>query len=205
MSGHFDSKLIPKCHDRLKKAKRSLQLCRGARNFEEFESYWSEFLIHAGGVLNALDTGSKITPQGRQWYGDIKRAGRNDPLVSYMHQARNIEEHDAQSVSEHNPGGVGIGGSGEDVYISNLVIGPEFFRNPALAIKGKAWNQHGRTPSVSVTPAGPVLRPVTYRDVVFTPPTEHRGRPLADTRPLAIGAAYIGYLEGLVRVAEEIS
>ena len=211
MSRPFNATVLPKCRDRLSKAKRAAQLCRGARSFEEFESYWSDFLIHAGGVLNALDAGSATTPQGRQWYGGIKRAGRADPLVTYVHQARNAEEHPDQPTMRHEPGYIGIGAPGATVHIDNLTVGPEFLSNPSKYLEGRAWEfdkgGQKRTPTVVHKIGGPALAPVFDRRFkkTFPPPTEHQGKKLADSSPVAVAALFLTYLDGLVWQAADLS
>ncbi|MEC5289151.1 hypothetical protein VSX64_15750 [Aurantimonas sp. C2-6-R+9] len=208
MSRPFNSAALPKCHDRLSKVKRSLQGCRSASDFEQFASHWSEFLIHSGGVLNILDAGADTTPQGRQWYGGVKREGRNDPLLQYMHQARNVEEHAVEPTAEYQHPSLGIGGPGEDVYFDKFTLDTAFLKNPEKEIVGRAWRpSDGKPPTITRTPGGPKLLPA--RDDRFKntypPPTEHLGKPLASDDPLAVAELYLAYLERLVEKAGELS
>lgn len=205
MSKAFNAQLLPKCADRLAKAKRALLGCRRSRSFGEFASHWAEFLIHTGGVLNALDAGSKETPQGRQWYGKIKREGRTDPLVSYMHQARNVEEHGPEPTTRNAPTSVEIGAAGEPIIISNMRFGPELLRDPIGYLSGRVINaQTGALPTIKHTPGGPEL--LTVADPrfgnAFDPPKEHKGRPIKKTDPIRIAEVYVTYLAELINEAE---
>lgn len=208
MPGAFNADLIPKCHDRLNKSKQALQDCRSAHEFSDFASHWASFLIHTGSILNALDRGSNSTPQGRQWYGGVKRAGRADPLISYMHQARNVEEHGAEPTSENSPTSLSIGHGGEAVYIESMTIGPELFRNPKAYLKGRVWNPDtGEMPSIIHHAGGPALKPVKDERFgnIFNPPTEHEGKPLSDLSPVGVAEAYLRSLERTIAQAAAIS
>lgn len=207
MSKPFNAEAIPKCRDRLNKAASALFKCRSSQNITAFSSAWAEFLIHTGGVLNALDAGYKTTPQGRQYYGKVKRLGRADELVSYMHQARNAEEHDTKPTSEHQHGHVAIGAPGESVHISQLRVDQEFYRDPVRHLKGRAFNMKtGGLPTIEVREAGPALKTITDQyGGVYQPPTSHAGKKITDKRPTAIAGLYIAYLEGLIADAERLS
>lgn len=201
----FSGVAVPKCQDRLSKAKRALYECRNATAFERFQSRWSEFLIHSGSVLNALEAGSNHTAQGRQWYGKIKRACRQDELVRYLHQARNAEEHDIEGTSNLKPGGISLKlPQGSSIHIHQLVLDESFYRDPEAAIRQGVTVTKG---SLLIEKRGgkAVLRPVTYRGVTFEPPSTHKGAQLAADDPITIGGLYIEFLEDLVRKATHLA
>lgn len=158
--------------------------------------------------MSALDAGSKGTPQGRQWYGGVKRAGRNDPLTSYMLQARNAEEHALQPTARNEQPSIAIGAPGEDITIGRLTIDRDFFRNPEKHIVGRAWRtSDGKPPTIVRNAGGPSLLPVCDDrfGTTFRPPTEHLGRPLAKADPISVAELYLCYLEGLLTKATELS
>ena len=203
MAKLFNQSALLKCFDRLDKAKRELQLCRSAGNFENFASHWAEFLIHTGSVLNQLEAGAKQTPQARQWYGQQRAAGKRDPLVSYMHQARNAEEHEPDATTKHKPPSLSI----------NLRDNPGGFKidrmiaerdGDQFQISGSARRLSDNGPlTIRHSVGGPILVPVTdqYKATTYHPPEEHLGKPLRDKTPIAIADLYLTYLEGLVRQA----
>jgi hypothetical protein len=47
----------------------------------------------AGGIYAKLEQGSRTNGRSRAWYGRIKNVRKNDELLSYLHHARNSEEH----------------------------------------------------------------------------------------------------------------
>lgn len=204
MGKFFNPAAVEKCYDRLTKATGALFDCRKSSNFKEFYSHWAEFLIHTGGVLNALEAGAQYTPQGKQWYGNVKRQGRNDPLVRYMHQARNTEEHEAEAkTASHREGRIGIGGPGETIRLSEIRFGRQLWDNPVEYLRGRAINTStGQTATIRLTPAGPQLVPVTYRNVTFAPPGEHKGKRLKSDHPVAIADEYLAYLKDLIEQAK---
>ncbi|RWO12613.1 MAG: hypothetical protein EOS08_30350 [Mesorhizobium sp.] len=205
----FNSAAMPKCLMKLSKAKQSLQRCRSAAGFQEFASHWSDFLTHTGGVLNALEAGANGTPQGRQWWNaDVKKKARADPLLRYMHQARNVEEHELNPTSRLQPRAVGIGLGGENIMIDRAEITREFFENPQVAAARQAWRtSDGRIPTVVYIPEGPrlaTLADVRYK-TVFEPPQEYNGKRLRDNSPIVVAELYIAYLEDLIATAGEFS
>jgi hypothetical protein len=203
MTRPFNSAALPKCHDRLNKSKEAFGICRNAMRFGEFASGWAAFLIHTGSVINALEAGAQHTPQGRQWYGRIKREGRKDPLVSYMYQARNSEEHSTDNTTHPEPGRFVISG---DFTIERLVMQIGGVGTPGVSGRIRA-RPGGRPIAIEHTPSGPRLIPVVDSrfGTTFDVPKEHLGKPLQDDSPLAVAELYLEYLEDIVRKAEMLS
>jgi len=198
MSGHIKKAAIAKCRDRLTRARAALYNCRNAPDYHSFCRAWTDFLMAGGAIINIIETGARSTPQGRQWYGGERTKARADPLLRYMYQARNGEEHGLEPVVHHRPTGLLVGGPGESVVTSNLKF--DSMGNPS----GTFYNPEGKPLSVKIAPARPVLAPV--RDErhgdVFDPPKEHLGKPISDPHPLTVGTLYLDYLEGFVAEAE---
>lgn len=204
MNRPFNAAAIPKCRERISKAKAALYGCENAHNFAEFESHWNDLLIHCGGAINLIESGSRDTPQGRQWYGGIKREFNGDELLKYMFQARNAIEHDFRDVVwESNASmqsvcttggninfedGIPMWGSNEEIPFGSIV------KNPDAAI-------------IQITPSGPKLLAVENRKFgdIFRPPSMHLGRPIPEISPRAVGALYISYIESLLARAAELA
>lgn len=186
MAGYFDPIQIPKCIDRMDKAREALFRCRNARTISEFNSHWASFIVYTGSILHAIEAGADATPQGRQWYGGKRRIGRSDPLLTYMYQSRNEEEHGTSPTTDgvHFPMGFMDKETGEvDLTpgpTKNLVIGkgPNLFSLNTLVDK-----RFGTT---------------------FPPPIEHMGKPLHDNSPIAVADKYTAYLENLIDEAASL-
>ena len=102
----MDDSVQFKLRDRLPKAEASLEHLRASKNFPEAASAWSTYLQNTGNFLHVLEAWCKLTPQRRQWYGNVRREGRKDPLLLYMYQARNAEEHETSLCSVEVPVGI---------------------------------------------------------------------------------------------------
>jgi len=89
----MDPKAVEKAAAHYARALEAFAYLAAARSFADFEKAWSSFLGEYGRVLSKLEAGAKANPQSRQWYGQFKHECRNDPLASYLLQARNAEEH----------------------------------------------------------------------------------------------------------------
>ena len=196
MPTYLNPKVVEKAALRIDKAKRALFKCRSAGNFAEFYSHWSDFLMHSGGALNAFDEAAKHTQQGKQWYGAEKRKGRHDELISYLHQARNAEEHPSDDTLKEGTQVVTVGDAGEDIYISHMKIAPELFADPHAYLGQRVSSATpGGTVTIRNTPAGPQLVPVydqRYRKT-FDTPTSHNGRKLTDLSPIKCAELYVTY------------
>jgi hypothetical protein len=190
---------VVKAKDHLAEAKAALERAESSPNFKAFKSEWRRFLLEINGVHTKLEQGAKQNPQSRQWYGERKKECRKDPLLLYVKQARNADEHGLKDVIEHKPGHVIIGKSGEDVHLRNFQSGPEGFQGEIEAIAGVF-------PTVDIQPSRPIL--VTVQDDryvnSFDPPKEHMGKTLKDTSPLAVAKLALQYHETLADDAEKL-
>jgi hypothetical protein len=84
---------------RLEKARTALKHLEAAKSFDERESAWSDLLIAGNGIYSKLEQGSKVSGKATGWFGRAKKARKEDPLLSYMHHARNSEEHGIEDVT----------------------------------------------------------------------------------------------------------
>ena len=182
---------IEKAKKRLDKARVSLNRMQSSMNFDEFESAWSDFLLAANSVHSILEYGARNSPQSRQWYGTKKNQRRKDPLLSYLHQARNVDEHGIAPVAKRNPGGIRVGG-GSFSEIDQVAIDMGLMSKDALPASGNF-------PPILAIPSHIFLVTVTddrFGDS-FPPPEEHLGTPLSDKSPNGVAAAGLAYLERL--------
>lgn len=188
----FDQQAIPKCLDRLGKAAEALYRTRNGVTADVFRSAFTDYLLMTGSLLHALEAGSKDTPQGRQWWGGKKRLGRSDPLLRYMHQARNVEEHSKEYAALMKPGRLTIGGpirpeednGGEHMSIAmdgRVLMDWQAAKPTLLPLVGERYNEH------------------------FAVPDSHMGRRLESQDPVAVAGVYLTYLEALVEEESSLS
>lgn len=208
--GHFDSNAMPKCFNRLDKAKESLFKCRNAHTFDEFLSHWGDFLLHTGGVIHALKAGASKTPQALQWYNVTIKQSKNDELLQYMFQSRNSHEHRTDAIAAYNPFPM-IGKLNPDTKI----LEPAFIADGSTAkIQPNGWVSYDRLPEfeerrkdwhlgIGSVPTGPVLRAVRGKSAldIFPPPRRHKGKILIDDGPINVADLYVKFLEDIVHQA----
>lgn len=182
---------------RLRKAKASLEQMNKPITFAEFESLWSDFLLAANSVYSKLEQGAKASGSSNAWFGRVKRRRRTEPLLTYLHHARNSDEHGIEPVSKFEPFGIGINGLDGKLHIKSLEIE-----------NGKVKLDPGDDPvDITLLPPRAVLVPVhdTRFNDTFYPPTEYQGMPLPpDVTPQIIAALAISALEDIVREAKEL-
>jgi hypothetical protein len=75
------------------RARRAILLLEKPKNFSEAASAWFEFLLAANRIYSKLERGAKGNGRSMAWFGRMKHARKNDELLSYLHHARNAEEH----------------------------------------------------------------------------------------------------------------
>jgi hypothetical protein len=188
---------IDKTRKRLAKASVCLERIEASRSFGEFESAWTDLLIALDDIHTVLQQGAKTSPQSRQWYGGKKTERRKDPLLSYLHQARNADKHGIEPIATHKPGGVKISEGAQPTFILKTAVKhgkPSFELHP---VEG---------PGMEIVPPSAELIPVRFDRFgdVFVPPTQHLGSILPDVSPLAIARIGFKYHEALVQAASQL-
>jgi len=194
----MDSTAVEKAKDRLRRAKESLAQISvpGQQKFERLADHWSTFLIALNGVYAALEQGAKSSPQSRQWFGMKKNERRKDPLLQYLHQARNADEHGIAPVTKMTPLNVRHL-SGDP--LTELIVEEDRLR---IGV--------GKDQTATVRVYVPTFILTTVSDTrfgdSFEPPTHHMGKPVEHTKsPPSVGALALAYAEALVLEAEAIA
>jgi hypothetical protein len=160
---------------------------------------WSNFLSAANAVYEALKKGKKGFLKSEEWFAKKRRERRLDPLLNYMHHARNASEHGLHAVLEKGsePRGEAVfSGRGEDWE-------SEWTDEGYVALLKEP---DGTTRRVQFTPPDyRLIRVYDDRsDTWFAPPTEHLGKPLQSTTPLAVGKLWLDYLARMIDEAEAL-
>ncbi len=190
-----------KANARLNTARQALLAIQNSTSFSEFEPAWVAFITALNTIYTVLEQGAKSNSTSRQWYGGKKRERREDPLLQYLHQARNAEEHGIAPITQHEPGSLFVGVSGESVHIEKMTI------DGSGNVKMRLKPVNGKLPTVMATP--PQTRLVTVRDdrfgTTFDPPTTHLGKNLTSGSPLEVANLGMAYHEGLVSDATSMA
>jgi hypothetical protein len=139
---------------------------------------WTDFLLAASVIYSKLGRGSRGHGTSEAWFGRLKHERKTDQLLSYIHHARNADEH-------------GIGAT----------------TNPLPHHFGEIKQEPSGTPGlVNVTikiHISLMLMPV-YDDRfgdMFPVPTTHLGQPVEDPSPAEVSRLALQYLERIVAEA----
>jgi hypothetical protein len=163
-------------------------------------------LLALNATFSKLEQGAKGCGKSEGWYGEHKHVRRKDPLLAYLHQARNSDEHGLSPVSKATPGGVGINPPPGSNRIDLVTTG----ENGQVTVHP---NADGRMPSITVK-LGRIhlveVRDDRFNDV-FPVPQTHLGRPIepiiklgAEVGPLEVGALGLAYVRAMLAEAREL-
>jgi hypothetical protein len=94
----MDPAAIIKGHEYHKRALDAYERFRWAAEFHTMKDGWIDFLVDSNTVFSTLEAGSRQNPTSRQWMGAINKERTVDPLLNYLHQARNSKEHGLQEL-----------------------------------------------------------------------------------------------------------
>jgi hypothetical protein len=165
----MDPSAVEQAKLRFIKAQKALAAFKAATNFADAEEAWTDFLIAASAIYSKLEQGAKGHPKSEPWYGRKKKERKDDPLLRYIHHARNSNEHGIERV-------VGVTPPNRDGYGRHLKF------NERVPIKFE-----GRDPKTGEVLgtgegvfAGPTLKPIAVYDRKhgdhFVPPETHMGK-----------------------------
>lgn len=157
---------------------------------------WPDFLINANGVFSALEQGAKDSEPSKRWFGGVSKFRRSDPLLQYLHQARNSEEHSLEEQTYPIPGSLLVVGTGNGPHEATLNSNPDgSLRITYDPRKAKVLNYKPQL----------VFTQVSNRGVQYPAPESHRGVKLFQISPQKAAALVILYLEEIIQEAEQLS
>jgi hypothetical protein len=185
-----------------------------AERYAELADHWYVFLHAAKGIYTTLEQGSKATPQARQWFGLKNQERKNDPLLRYISEARNDDEHGIEENTEIRPSRLALG---ERKPGASRAMRDQFGNTfvdcgAAYEFEGGVPNRasmpilsplDGKLVHSSFTPSRIALKPVRDRSLrCYPPPKFHLGRALQTDGPIEAAELTFTYLFGLVAEAE---
>jgi hypothetical protein len=178
---------------RLAKATEAVERLKAARSFRETSQAWTDFLIAASTIYSKLEQGSKDYGRSSAWFGRVKRLRKVDPLLSYIHHARNSDEHGIDEVLS----------MGNRLRTS---FGEFTINVPAEMILIQETNKSGKITRREVSGEAVValysVRDNRYNDE-FHPPTEHLGQPLNEfMSPVNVAELALDYIGSLLEEAK---
>lgn len=175
---------------RLVKATEAVAALQVADTFDAVEAAWTDFLISAATIYSKLEQGAKINGKSNAWFGRVKKVRKDDQLLSYMHHARNSDEHGIQDTSHRKAVGA------EWVYPDGQKTVVRFESPDVILTEHK---EDGKIPMNRIIRYTDVVRvhDNRYNDL-FDPPTAHLGEPLGTLNPVDLARIALPYLQSLV-------
>ena len=193
---------LEKASEHLELAKAAVQRLTLENGAKAYSQAWSDFLSQSSRFYGKLEQGVKGCTASVPWFGQKKNTRRTDPLLSYLHQARNCDEHGLDYI---------VTETGSSL-VGKMAEGATTFHMAADVMLDSDGNVHVRNPT-SETPAAftalelsdPRMELVKVKDgrsgKSFDPPEEHLGQPIADNSPPVIANLAIEYLEEMLNEA----
>ena len=95
----MNSKAIKQAEQRLRKAEVAFERLCSTDDADLTKDAWSDFLTAAGTIYGKLAEGSRSNGSSQSWFGRMKNERKSDPLLAYIHHARNCDEHGIEEVT----------------------------------------------------------------------------------------------------------
>lgn len=172
-----------KPREELQRARQALSRCHDAKAYEEFQEHWHEFLGRLERIWSKSESHYKRSPKWDGWKGAFVKLRREDPLLSYLCNARGAEEHTVADITALEAGKLTVSpGPTGVLHVKRMLID-----------KGRLVHfEGGPDPVIKITPSAARLLPITNRGRTYQPPTKHLGQDIDPAAVVAVGelAAY---------------
>src|SRR5688500_14927652 len=97
----MEQEAIAKAESKLERMRRALNTLKQADiGPEEIEAAWEDFVMASGTFYSTLEQGAKNNKKSFAWFGQKKHDRRADPLLKYIHFARNAEEYGIERITK---------------------------------------------------------------------------------------------------------
>lgn len=180
---------------RLKKAEKALSDLACAEYFDDADSAWSDFLLAASSIYSKLEQGAKGYQKSEPWFGLEKNLRKTDPLLRYIHFARNADEHGIERVTDRSMDNLHL--KFNERQVGKLRFADKKTMKPA----GDEFD---------CIMAGPTIKLMRVHDRRYgdfaDPPTTHLGKPIpfGNSFPLDAGMVALNYLQSMIERANNL-
>lgn len=194
---NMESRALDQAIVRLVRAEKALTSFESSENYSDAEDAWIDFLVAASTIYSKLEQGAKGDGACEAWFGRKKNERRKDPLLRYLHFARNSAEHGVEPVTNRRDG-------------VSPIFGPPLKFGERRDYAGALHDQSGKViaDGLQVMQMGPSIRLVRAHDSRFNdfcdPPTHHFDQRIQfhDLMPTEVGKLGLEYLRKLIAEAE---
>ncbi|MBL8667183.1 MAG: hypothetical protein JNM48_06950 [Rhodospirillales bacterium] len=189
---------------RLEKAHIAFRSLLQTTTFEDVNAAWSDFLIASHGIYTKLEQGAKSSQKSTYWFGKKKCERKQDPLLNYLHHARNSDEHRLDPITFEEPAQVYTSGDTKgrvgEAIIGNQITGGLGVKSHAITLR----YSDGGGVSIKITNPQPKLARVKNYNVYYDPPLSHLGSSLEDSSLIRVAELGLLYFDRLVAEAEAL-
>lgn len=184
---------IEKSRERLRRGALAIEGMEKANNATQFAECWEALLVALKAIGEILRTGAKGHNPSEIFLKDRWTELSADPLIKYLLEARNVEEHGLEPTAKFESSRLTIGGPGEAIRINgNLGPGGSFQVTPL----------GGSKVTITYQPSETTLLPVTDRSGQLWPvPETHFSNPIRDQSPISISRLGLTVFSTLVTEA----
>jgi hypothetical protein len=177
---------------RLSRARVALERAsNSAQDLTLFASAWSDFLLASNNVFSKLKEGSKGYNESERWFAQKISERKVDPLLRYLHHARNSDEHGLELTTSMQRR---FETKSNDIFgRSSIVVAGE---NPQVTS-----STHKVEP---VGAAKAILISVLDRGVRYDPPETHLGEEIVCGDPIVAGNLMILFLQRMIEESKSL-
>lgn len=166
---------------------------KGSGTLPELEDHWKEYLGRLERIWFKTFAHYKKSPKWHRWQARFEKERKDDPLLSYLRNARGADEHTVSDIVGHEQ--------------SNITIIPGqqggTIRNLRIFSDGVATAETTGTIGVVFNPARIKLLPVVNRGVTFDIPRKHLGNILDPENIISVAEVGLQYYENFLKEADE--
>lgn len=165
---------------------------KNAQSFADFEEHWKNLLHQVERCWTKASSKYGSLSNWRAFRDKYESLRRNDPLLAYMKNARDADEHTVDDIVSHEPGGIGINpAEGNSLYIERMEIN-----------RGLISIESPQRIRVDFIPGKTKLLPVNKRDGTYAAPTSHLGDAIDPDNVADVAERAIGFYEKVLDEAE---
>ena len=190
---------VTKAKERSSKAHTQLDRVLTSQNHAAFVDAWTDFLIALNAVPVILDASAKGNAASQKWAVQNHLGKPSDPLIQYLRQARNAEEHGLEATSRYVESSFAFG-IGQNISGGTLIVKGNHIQSTLKTDNGAPLKVEIRGPHSELVPI------VDGRfGTVFPVPTTHLGKAIKDQSPANIGLLGLTYFDGILEEAERMA
>lgn len=189
----MDKAAVTASSDHLARATEAVRDIENASTLAGIETAWSDFLTAANRIFSKLEQGAKTNSVSRAWYGRQHHERRTNPLLRYIHHARNVDEHGLAKITERTAPGLALG-VGPGVWRFDGTLGP----GGQMRITALGGQIPGESKFVESIPSKVRLVKVIDRGDPYDPPRDANAKELL---PNEVADLALDYLRTMIEEA----